>query len=378
MKLLLPVLFLFISTLSFGQKVTEELFSKKLNEKRDITIILPESYDSSKNKKYPLLLVLDGDYLLDPFSGVFSYATYWDDLPETIIIGVDQADREKDTETSEDTGIPQENGDRFYEFIELELMPYLQQKYRLAPFKVVAGHDWTAGFLNFFLYKNNPLFQGYIAISPELPANIETILPEKLAQLQKDTYYYYLATADGDVDRIRKSAVQLDGLIKPIDNKSLKYRYDNFGNASHYSLVPMAIPQAVYHIFGEYQPISSVEYQTKIATLQSGYVDYLKAKYAQLDKNLGLEVPVRINDLKAIEAAIMKNGMFEELKELAKIAKKNYPKTIIGEYYEGLYYEKTGNTQKAIKIYLNGYTFSSIADYTKEFMVEKAQALKTE
>ncbi|PHK20150.1 histidine kinase, partial [Nostoc linckia z15] len=223
-----------------------------------------------------------------------------------------------------------------------------------------------------------PLFQGYIAISPELPANIETILPEKLAQLQKDTYYYYLATADGDVDRIRKSAVQLDGLIKPIDNKSLKYRYDNFGNASHYSLVPMAIPQAVYHIFGEYQPISSVEYQTKIATLQSGYVDYLKAKYAQLDKNLGLEVPVRINDLKAIEAAIMKNGMFEELKELAKIAKKNYPKTIIGEYYEGLYYEKTGNTQKAIKIYLNGYTFSSIADYTKEFMVEKAQALKTE
>ncbi|PHK32191.1 hypothetical protein VF13_38900 [Nostoc linckia z16] len=74
----------------------------------------------------------------------------------------------------------------------------------------------------------------------------------------------------------------------------------------------------------------------------------------------------------------MKNGMFEELKELAKIAKKNYPKTIIGEYYEGLYYEKTGNTQKAIKIYLNGYTFSSIADYTKEFMVEKAQALKTE
>lgn len=378
MKALLPFFLLFVSSVSFAQKITEEVFSKKLNEKRGLTIVLPESYDESKNKKYPLLLVLDGDYLLDPISGIFSYATYWDDLPETIIVGLDQADREKDTETSEETGIPEENGDKFYEFIELELMPFLEKKYRLAPFKVVAGHDWTAGFLNFFLYKNSPLFNGYIAISPELPANIETILPEKLAALQKNTYYYYLASAEGDVDRIKKSVKALDALIKPIDNKSLKYRYDDFGQASHYSLVAFALPQGIYHIFGEYQPISSVEYQTKIVTLPSGYVDYLKAKYGQLNKNLGLEVPVRLNDYKAIEAAIMKNGMFEELKELSKMAKKDYPKTIIGEYYEGLYYEKTGNTQKAIKTYLNGYTFSSIGDYTKEFIVEKAQALKTE
>ena len=127
MKALLPFFLLFVSSVSFAQKITEEVFSKKLNEKRGLTIVLPESYDESKNKKYPLLLVLDGDYLLDPISGIFSYATYWDDLPETIIVGLDQTDREKDTETSEETGIPEENGDKFYEFIELELMPFLEK-----------------------------------------------------------------------------------------------------------------------------------------------------------------------------------------------------------------------------------------------------------
>jgi predicted nucleotidyltransferase len=61
-------------------------------------------------------------------------------------------------------------------------------------------------------------------------------------------------------------------------------------------------------------------------------------------------MPIRLTDIKAIEAAIMKNNAYEELKELAKMVKQSYPKKIIGEYYEGLYYEMTGDYQKAKNI----------------------------
>ena len=61
-----------------------------MNENREITIGLPASYLTNPTKKYPLLIVLDGDYLFDPFQGALNYGAYWDDLPEVIIVGINQ------------------------------------------------------------------------------------------------------------------------------------------------------------------------------------------------------------------------------------------------------------------------------------------------
>ena len=97
---------------------------------------------------------MDGDYLFDPFQGSLSYGNYWDDLPEVIIVGIKQ-ERERDDDCAIDatTGLPDEKGEDFFEFIGGELMPYIQNKYRVSPFKIIAGHDLTASFMNFYLYK---------------------------------------------------------------------------------------------------------------------------------------------------------------------------------------------------------------------------------
>ncbi len=87
---------------------------------------------------------------------------------------------------------------------------------------------------------------------------------------------------------------------------------------------------------------------------------------------------IRLNDFKAIEAAILKNAMYDELRDLASLARKNYPKTTIGEYYEGLFYEKTGDLNKAKKTYLNSYTYDGIGEWTKDFMISKAEGLNTD
>ena len=58
---------------AFAQKITDTLVSKKLNQEREITIGLPASYAQNPTKKYPLVVVLDGDYLFDAFQGVLNY-----------------------------------------------------------------------------------------------------------------------------------------------------------------------------------------------------------------------------------------------------------------------------------------------------------------
>ncbi|WP_432672018.1 alpha/beta hydrolase [Flavobacterium sp. SM2513] len=373
---LLLVLSLFVFPV-FAQK-TDTIHSEKLNEDRIISISLPTSYGKEKNKKYPLLLLLDGDYLFEPFAGALKYGNYWDDLPEVIVVGINQSrpyDRELESDVDVQNGLPIEKGAKFFDFIGMELLPALEKKYAIAPFKIIAGHDVTAGFMNLFLYKDVPVFDAYISMSPELGQEMETRIPTRLGAIKKPVFYYQ-STADGDLKKMQERIKTLDVNLKATTNSNLYYQFDDFKNASHYSLVLFSIPNALYHIFGAYQPISSTEFQEKIVTLPSDYVGYLTKKYDIIEKSYGIKMPIRINDFTAIEAAILKNNAFAEFEQLASLAKKSYPRSMLSQYHMGMFYEKTGETRKASKAYMNAYNMDSIGSLTKDFMLEKADQMK--
>ena len=379
MKKLLLFLLIVCSNVTFSQKrITDTITSQKLNEDREITIGLPPSYQKNTKQSYPILLLLDGDFLFDPFQGALSYGYYWDDLPEVIIVGISQNknnERETDCAVEPTTGLPHEKGEKFFEFIGMELIPYIQKNFRTAPFKIVAGLDTTAGFLNCYLYKDNPVFDAYISMSPELPAGMEEQIPDRLAAIQKPIFYYH-SSGDGDVKKMRNRIQAMDELIKKGTNPKLNYRYEDFKGASHYSLVLHSIPSALYQLFAVYQPISITEFQEKIAPLPSGYVDYLVQKYDILEKALGLKVQIRLNDFKAIEAAIIKNQAYNEFDQLAQLAGKNYPKSMLADYEMAQMYEKKGDNARAVKSYLAAFQRDEIGDLTKDMMIERADALK--
>ena len=375
MKTKLLLLLLLLTNTIFSQKVKESIQTKKLGT-RNFTVITPASYESNKEKKYPLLLLLDGEYLLSPFEGVLNYGNYWDDLPEMLIVAIDQNYNEVRFDDSQFDlkGLPFEKGADFFEFIGVELIPMIEQKYRTLPFRIIAGHDTTAGFLNFYLYKDNPVFNGYISLAPEMAPAMETRVAERLSKITKPTFYYQ-ATGDGDLPEINEKVTILDKNIKAFENPNLKYRNDTFKETTHYSVVTKAIPNALYFIFEGYQPISMLEFQNKIANLESGYTNYLIEKYNYLD-NMGLQVKPRLSDFKAIEAAILKNKAFMELQPLADYADKKYPKTTLGTYHQALYFEKTGNFKKALKTYQKSFALEEVRELTKDFLMARADALK--
>jgi uncharacterized protein len=378
MKHLLIVSLLFFSITCFPQIKTVNFESEKLNDTRVLSISLPASYEKSPKRHYPLLILLDGDYLLNPFLGALSYGSYWDDLPEVIIVGISQNknnQRAIDCEIDPITGLPNGKGVDFFDFISLELIPMIQKEYRTTNFKIIAGHDTTASFLNYFLYKENSLFNAYISLSPELPINMEIALPEILAT-SKTSLFYYLSSADGDELKMQGKINTLDSGIKDLKNPDINYKFEYFKDASHYSLVLHSIPSALYKIFSAAQPISLNEYKTKIVTLKEGYVEYLKRKYEIIENSFGIKNPIRINDFKAIEAAILANEDYNELDALAILADKSYPKSMLGDYELALMFEKKGDNPRAVRYYMSGFNKDEIADLTKDMMFAKAEELK--
>src|SRR5690554_2968647 len=138
--LLIVVLFAFTANIS-AQTIYEEINSSKLGEKRKLKIQLPRSYNQSETQVYPVIITLDGDYLFEPVAGNVDYYSYWEEMPEAIVVGIMQGDtRDADCMYDDHNFFPAETGANFFEFIGLELMPWLDRKYRTAPFLMAAGH----------------------------------------------------------------------------------------------------------------------------------------------------------------------------------------------------------------------------------------------
>jgi predicted alpha/beta superfamily hydrolase len=92
MKYFLVVLFCFLASYNLqSQALLETIDSYKLEGKRELKIQLPRNYDNSAKRLYPLVIVLDGDYLFEPVAGNIDYQAYWEDIPDCIIVGVNQS-----------------------------------------------------------------------------------------------------------------------------------------------------------------------------------------------------------------------------------------------------------------------------------------------
>ncbi len=89
-RLLLLLLAISLPIVNYAQIKYESLSSQKLGETRQIKIQLPRNYEENKDKRYPVVVVLDGDYLFEPVAGMVDYYSYWEDVPEMIVVGINQ------------------------------------------------------------------------------------------------------------------------------------------------------------------------------------------------------------------------------------------------------------------------------------------------
>ncbi|MEJ6791285.1 MAG: alpha/beta hydrolase-fold protein [Lacinutrix sp.] len=375
------ILFLFVILFSvqlISAQVTYKSFnSERLAEAREIKIQLPRSYQSS-DKSYPIIVVLDGDYMFEIVAGNVEYSSYWEDIPEAIVVGVNQFNkRTDDTTYSELNSLPIEGGAAFFEFIGMELIPYIEKTYRTEKFKVAVGHGITANFINYYLLKEIPLFNAYVSLSPDLAPDMQAFLTERLPNITTKTFYY-LATSNNDDKNINIETLALNNAIKGIENKNVLRTFDNFKGPTHYSLPAHAIPKALESIFFVFRPISKKEYKDTLSKLETSPVDYLVEKYDTIEDLFGIKKQILINDFRAVAAAINKSKKFEYYEPLGKLARKEYPNTLLGNYYLGRYYEEKGDTKKAMKTYQSAYILEEAAGITKDHVLELAEQIKVD
>ncbi|MGB5318774.1 alpha/beta hydrolase [Eudoraea sp.] len=364
--------------LGLNGQITQEIFeSFKLQERRDVKYYIPEDYNPEK--KYPLVLVLDAEYLFDQVVANAKFYSEFQGTPETIIVGVFQSKNDLrwvDCAFEEDSGLPAEKAKLFFEFLGMELIPYLKTSYSTAPFSIFIGYDITANFGNYFLFKEKPLFNAFISISPYLAPEMENRVPARLSDIDQQLFYHLIV--GGEKDDSRKEILAMDKNIKGLDKPSLTYHFDEFTSANDISVVTYGIGKAWGNMFEIFQPISPREYKEKILTSEEPAYNYLENKYNAIEDLFGFPKEVELNDIMAIYAACRKKDDYESLKPLSELCKQEFPNTMLGYYFEGEYYEELGEAKKALRTFEKAFGMEEIDFLTKEMALEKMDALKAD
>ena len=361
----------------YVSRVNDTILSKYLNEKRAIEIQLPRSYETEVDKNYPLMIVLDGDYMFNIVSGSVDYLSYWGDIPENLVVGINQKDtRFQDSSVFDNiTHTPISSTASFYDFIVNELIPYFSKNYRVSNFKVIVGQERTANFANFFLLKNDPQIRGVISISPKISENMKRYLNENLSK-SNSKIVYTLSSSKRDFESIFKNVSELTASLDSIENKNLRFESLIFDKENHYILPSVSVPKSIRSTYSMYSDIDKIEYDSIISKLETSPIDYLKNKYQLIKEFYDLDKTISMNDFMAIEEFIEENEFFNLYDELSELAKQEYPGTILPSYYKGRFIEETGDPKKAMYIYRSAYNMKEVKGLTKEYLLELAERIK--
>jgi predicted alpha/beta superfamily hydrolase len=283
MKKLLSILLLLSATNSFSQTkkikpvettkpfvlgVIDEMQSTELAEKRILNIYLPEGYNPKDSTKYPVVYLLDGSADEDFIHvvGLYQFNSFeWiNRVPKSIIVGIANTDRKRDftypTTVAADLKKSPTTGksDKFINFIEEELQPYIEKKYKTNSERTIIGESLGGLLATEIVLKKPNLFNRYIIISPSLwwdNGSLLTLKSEILEKTFSDKIEIYIGVgkeglAPTEVPHVMEvDANVLAERLKNSASKSLSVYFDYLPKEDHATISHQAIYNAIRLIY---------------------------------------------------------------------------------------------------------------------------------
>ncbi|MBS7255840.1 alpha/beta hydrolase [Flavobacterium branchiicola] len=248
------------TTKPFVLGVIEELQSKELGENRILNIYLPEGYNPKDDVKYPVIYLLDGSADEDfiHISGLVQFNSFeWiNQVPKSIVVGIATVDRRRDftfptTLEKDKTRFPTTgHSDKFIAFIEKELQPFINKKYKTTASKTIIGQSLGGLLETEILLKKPFLFNKYVIVSPSLWWNNGSLLNADSEMLQENfnrqTDIYIAVGKEGltptEIPRVMEvDANLLAEKIKASKSKNIKVYFDYLPTENHGTILHPAV-----------------------------------------------------------------------------------------------------------------------------------------
>lgn len=285
---------LFSAPITIGE--TKTVHSKILNEDRNILVGLPLNYQADGDQKYPVMILLDGE---KDFYNAVGSARYFESLnmsPGLLVVAIQNIDRNRDflhkKLTDKDNPVFGQGGgaDKFLDFIDQELLPFIAKNYSAGEYKILAGHSF-GGMLSIYALESRPdSFDSYIAASPslwfeknDLIVSAEKSLAELKDKTGKNLYFSY----GGFEEQIKISAQVYEKELNKIKPAKLDWKSEYMLEDNHMTTPLKTYYNGLQFIFADMA--SADKLMGKGLDNLTGYYQSLQKKY-----KCSIKIPYRL------------------------------------------------------------------------------------
>jgi len=180
-----------------------------------IHVRLPEGYADAPERRWPVVYVLDGDSLFPLLAPTHLFLGYDEGLPEAIIVGIayggfDPAVNHRNvdfTGLAEDTQPGEGGAEAFHRFLQQELLPEVEGRWRAdATRRVLVGQSRGGYFVLWSAVHGPDLFRGRIASNPSLDPAREQLFAPPAAHARDDLRLVVASGARDTPARVRNAA----------------------------------------------------------------------------------------------------------------------------------------------------------------------------
>lgn len=306
------------------------LRSVLLQEERPIRIALPASYSKTIDQLFPVIFVLDAEWSFDYTVGIARYLAHFSQMPDAIVVGIDNVDRGRDFAVKPEASNSDERDHpkAFLAFLRQEVIPYVENNYRAASFRVLIGHSLAGLFASYAFVQNPALYQSWILIAPSIHRNEPQLVSDLdkrfPASLERPTFLHITM---GDEPPIRRRSVE--SWVHALEQKSaarLIWSYERMPSEDHFSIAPRSVAHALREVFADWHlDFWGIVESDENAIHTIG--DLLENKSAELTERYGFDVtylmPERL--LEAAAENLLANDQAKLAFNLAKINARMYP-----------------------------------------------------
>ncbi|MFI1773264.1 alpha/beta hydrolase-fold protein [Thalassobellus citreus] len=377
----------------------DSIYSKTLNESRDIYIQLPDSYNAEVNKTYPVAYILDGELFLPIVSNVQSFYS-GGFIPEMVLIGISNAkSRTRDLTTSKITskyGMPfnEENGGaaNFLKFIKEELVPYVESNYRVTNYRTLIGHSYGGLFGVYTLINDPDVFANYLCIDPSLDWDNQKVLKQAEAVLSKNDFskkslyvslsgQLHMQNPNITIDNVMKdttdftvfsrSNLMLSNIIEKHEQNGLNYTWQFYANDIHGTIPLPSIKDGLLSTFKWFQ-MENTDKINSPETSKEDLFNIIKHREIKLKDHFGYQVPPYPEMLLNMSGYMnMEMGQLDKSKMYFELAVKYFPKS--DNAYDSMadYYETQKDYKNALKYVTRAFELNS-----KDYYKKRIQELK--
>ena len=259
-----------IQDIVIGKKYT--LRSKTLKEERAYWMYLPASYKNNTSTRYPVLYLLDGEHHFHSVSGMIDFmSTGYNgnhQIPELIVVGIPNTDRTRDlTPTHNMIGITGEEesfletsggGDNFLKFINDELFPKIESKFRTLPYRILVGHSFGGLLALHTLINKKEMFNAYISIDPSLFWDNDILtrnLKKKVGSIKRSRTSAFISLANtpdiipGASKKFKAATRKFTTLLQQARSSSFRFGYKYYDDETHGSVPFISLYHGLLHTF---------------------------------------------------------------------------------------------------------------------------------